>query len=328
MAWKSTDGGKTLHRASAARRAATTTTASGSTRRTRDVILIAADQGAIITVNGGETWSSWYNQPTAQFYHVSTDNAFPYRVCGGQQESGSACVASRGDDGQITFRDWHPVAVEEYGYVAADPLDPDIVYGGKLTRFDRRTGQVQNIAPQRAARPSDYRVLRTAPVLFSPSTRSTLYFASNVVWKTTDGGQQLDGDQPRPHARRLGRRRRTSACTAGREAAKADAARRRSTRSRRRRSDADRIWAGTDDGLIHVTRDGGKTLDGRHAAGCATGPGARSRCSTPRTSTRGTAYAAINTLPPRRPAAAHLPHARRRQDLDGDHRRHPGRRRS
>ncbi|HSB55434.1 MAG TPA: glycosyl hydrolase, partial [Gemmatimonadales bacterium] len=86
------------------------------------IILIAADQGAIVTVNGGETWSSWYNQPTAQFYHVSADNAFPYRVCGGQQESGSACVASRGNDGQITGREWHPVGVEEYGYAAPDPL--------------------------------------------------------------------------------------------------------------------------------------------------------------------------------------------------------------
>ena len=99
-------------------------------------------------MNGGETWSSWYNQPTAQFYHVITDNAFPYRVCSGQQESGSACVLSRGDDGRITFVDWHPVAVEEYGYVAPDPLDPDIVYGGKVTRYDRRTGQVQNVAPK------------------------------------------------------------------------------------------------------------------------------------------------------------------------------------
>jgi hypothetical protein len=95
------------------------------------VILIATDQGVIITTNGGESFSSWYNQPTAQFYHVSTDNAFPYRVCGGQQESGSACVSSRGDDGQITIREWHPVAVEEYGYVAADPKNPDIVYGGR-----------------------------------------------------------------------------------------------------------------------------------------------------------------------------------------------------
>ena len=73
-------------------------------------------------------------------FHVTTDNELPYRVCGGQQDSGSACVASRGNDGQITFRDWHPVGVEEYGYAAPDPLNPDIVYGGKVTRYDRRTG--------------------------------------------------------------------------------------------------------------------------------------------------------------------------------------------
>ena len=89
-----------------------------------DIILIASDQGAIITVNGGQTFSCWYNQPTAQFYHVSTDNAFPYNVYSGQQESGSVGIASRGNDGQITFREWHPVGAEEYGYVAADPLDP------------------------------------------------------------------------------------------------------------------------------------------------------------------------------------------------------------
>jgi len=83
-----------------------------------DHILLASDQGAIITVNGGKTYSSWYNQPTAQFYHVITDNQFPYWVYGGQQESGSAGVISRSDYGQITFRDWTTVGVEEYGYVA------------------------------------------------------------------------------------------------------------------------------------------------------------------------------------------------------------------
>src|SRR5438093_1328649 len=137
-----------------------------------DVMLIASDQGVIVTVNGGQSWSSWYNQPTAQLYHVSTDNAFPYRVCGGQQESGSVCITSRGDDGEITFRDWHPVAVEEYGYVAPDPLDPDIVYGGRLTRYDRRTGQAQNVTP-RALRSASFRVLRTAPVLFSQIGRAS-----------------------------------------------------------------------------------------------------------------------------------------------------------
>ena len=94
-----------------------------------NTILLVSDQGAIVTVNGGATWSSWYNQPTAQFYHVITDNRFPYWVYGGQQESGSAGVASRGNDGEITFREFHPVGVIEYGYVAPDPLHPNIVYG-------------------------------------------------------------------------------------------------------------------------------------------------------------------------------------------------------
>ena len=106
-----------------------------------NIILIASDQGATITVNGGQTWSSWYNQPTAQMYHVITDNRFPYWVCSGQQESGSACVASRGDSGAITFRDWRTVGTEEYGYVAPDPLNPNIIYGGKVTRYDWATTQ-------------------------------------------------------------------------------------------------------------------------------------------------------------------------------------------
>ncbi len=160
-----------------------------------EVMILAADQGAVVTVNGGESWSSWYNQPTAQFYHVSTDSAFPYRVCGGQQESGSACVASRSDFGQITFRDWLPVGAEEYGYVAADPLDPDVVYGGKLTRFDRRTGQVQNVSP-RPLRGAGYRVLRTQPVLFSPLDPKLLYFASNTLWRTSDGGRHWEAASP------------------------------------------------------------------------------------------------------------------------------------
>jgi len=183
VAWKSTDGGKTF---SAFRGAP------GGDDYHRlwinpdnpDIILLASDQGAIITVNGGQTFSSWYNQPTAQFYHVSTDNAFPYRVCGGQQESGSACVLSRSDDGQITFHDWRPVGVEEYGYVAPDPLDPDIVYGGKVTRYDRRTNDVQDVGP-RPLRGDGYFTVRTAPILFAPTDPHTLYFASNTLWKTT-----------------------------------------------------------------------------------------------------------------------------------------------
>ena len=100
------------------------------------LMLMVSDQGAVITLNNGESWSSWYNQGTAQFYHVTADHAWPYNVCGGQQESGSACVASRGNDGSITYRDWRPVGASEYSYVAPDPLDVNIYYGGTVTRFE------------------------------------------------------------------------------------------------------------------------------------------------------------------------------------------------
>ena len=220
------------------------------------IILIASDQGAIITVNGGETWSSWYNQPTAQFYHVSADNAFPYRVCGGQQESGSACVASRGNDGQITMREWHPVAVEEYGYVAADPLDPEIVYGGKISRYDRRTGQVQDVSP-RLFRGPDYRALRTAPVLFSPLNPRLLYFASNTVWTTLDGGKSWKRISPD-----LTRTDSIVPASVGKYAAESGATERHPgvvyTVAPSPRS-PNVIWAGSDDGLIHVTMNGGKS---------------------------------------------------------------------
>src|SRR2546430_1866479 len=152
------------------------------------VILLAGDQGAVVTVNGGETWSSWYNQPTAQFYHVATDRRFPYWVYGGQQESGSVGIVSRGNDGQITFREWHPVGAEEYGYIAPDPLHPTIVYGGRVTRFDWSTGQVQDVSPE-PVRAGKYRWVRTMPLLFSPLDPHVLYFGANVVFRTRDGGR-------------------------------------------------------------------------------------------------------------------------------------------
>ncbi|MCX6628339.1 MAG: hypothetical protein NTW28_12005 [Candidatus Solibacter sp.] len=153
-----------------------------------DIILNVSDQGAIITVNGGTTWSSWYNQSTAQMYHVNADNDFPYRVCSGQQESGSACIASRGNYGQLTFREWTPVGVEEYGYAVPDPLDPNIIFGGKVTRFDRRTGQVENVAPKPIRGPN-YRTLRTAPVVFSQADPHVMFFAANTLFRTADGGR-------------------------------------------------------------------------------------------------------------------------------------------
>ena len=220
------------------------------------IVLLASDQGAVITVNGGRTWSSWYNQPTAQFYHVITDNQFPYWVYGGQQESGSVGIASRGNDGQITFREWHPVGVEEYGYVAPDPLNPNFIYGGKASRYDRTTGQTQNIAPE-AVRSGKYRFLRTAPIMFSPTDPHVLYLAGNVLFKTTSGGQSweiispdLSREQPEvpesigvfrtPDLTRMPRRGVIYALGPSYKDGKV-------------------IWAGTDDGLVHVTRDSGKT---------------------------------------------------------------------
>ena len=153
-----------------------------------DIMLFTADQGAVVTVNGGRTWSSWYNQPTAQLYHVTTDNQFPYWVYGGQQESGAIGIASRGNGGQISFRDWIGVGADEYAYIAPDPLDSNIIYGGRVMRFDRRTGQAQNVAPE-ALRSGKYRILRTMPLLFHPADPKTLFFATNVLWKTTTGGR-------------------------------------------------------------------------------------------------------------------------------------------
>ncbi len=220
-----------------------------------EVMLFAADQGAVVTVNGGETWSSWYNQATAQFYHVSTDNQFPYWVYGGQQESGSAGVASRGDYGAITWRDWRTVGAEEYGYVAADPLDPNIIIGGKLTRFDKRTGQVQNIAPEPVRRGS-YRFLRTAPVLFSPVDPHVLYYAGNVLFKTTTGGKSWQVISPD-----LSREKNSVPDSIGvyREPSMETMARRGVIYTIAPSfKNVNTIWAGTDDGLIHLTRDGGR----------------------------------------------------------------------
>jgi photosystem II stability/assembly factor-like uncharacterized protein len=255
VCWKSTDGGKTWEGWRGA--------PGGDDYQNvwinpnnPDIILLGSDQGAIVTVNGGKSWSSWYNQPTAQLYHVSADNAFPYRLYSGQQESGSVGIKSRGDQGEITFRDWKPVAAEEYGYVVADPLDPDIIIGGKLTRFDRSTGQAQNILPV-PVQTEDFRMLRTEPVVFSPLDPHLLFFAGNTLWQTRDRGnhwEKISPDLSRPNYE----------LPASIGKYKEDA-----TKQAHQRGviytvapsplDANRIWCGTDDGLIHLTTDGGKT---------------------------------------------------------------------
>ena len=255
VCWKSTDGGKTWDGWRGA--------PGGDDYQNiwinpnnPDIILLGSDQGAIVTVNGGKSWSSWYNQSTAQLYHVSADTAFPYRLYSGQQESGSVGIKSRGDEGEITFRDWRPVAAEEYGYIVADPLDPDMIVGGKLTRFDRRTGQAQNILPL-PVQTEDFRMLRTEPVVFSSLDPHLLFFAGNTLWQTRDRGdhwEKISPDLSRPNYE----------LPASIGKYKEDA-----TKQAHRRGviytvapsplDANRIWCGTDDGLIHLTTDGGKT---------------------------------------------------------------------
>jgi photosystem II stability/assembly factor-like uncharacterized protein len=288
VAWKSIDGGRTF----AALRGAP-----GGDDYQKiwinplqpNVMILTADQGAIVTLNGGATWSSWYNQPTAQFYHVSTDNAFPYRVCGGQQDSGSACVASRGDQGQITARDWSPVGVEEYGYVAPDPLDPDIVYGGRVSRFDRRTGQVQQVGPPKG---TDYRVLRTQPLAFFPTDPRSLLFASNTLWKSSNGGTNWTAISPDltrdawepPPSVGVYRDRPTARFT------------RRGVIYALAPSPVDGrvIWAGTDDGLIHVTQNAG--TDWANVTPPALVPWAKVSILEASHFDPGTAYAAVNAL--------------------------------
>lgn len=258
VTWKSTDGGKTW--------AALKGAPGGDDYQNMwinpdnpDIILLTADQGAIISVNGGKTWSdSWYAEPTAQFYHVITDNQFPYRVYGGQQESGSIGIDSRGNDGEINFRNWHPVGVIEYGYVAPDPLHPDIVYGAgrtEVSKYNWVTGQTQKVTPIAAASPK-YRADRTEPLIFSPVDPHVLYYATNILFKTVNGGDTwttISPDLAREHP--------------GIPASLGDMAAKTPNAENERGAiyalgpspkDINLLWAGTDDGYIWVTHDGGK----------------------------------------------------------------------
>jgi len=252
--WKSTDGGKTWFGFWGAP-GGDDYQQTWINPNNPDILAVNSDQGAIVTVDGGKTWSSWYNQPTAAMYKVGIDDTWPYRVCGGQQDSGSACVAERGDDGELTDHDWHPAGIEEYGGAAPDPLHPNLVYGGKVTVYDRDTGQIADVGPK-ATRGGDYRVLRTMPLTFSPTDPHRLYFASNTVWQTDDGGQ--DWKQISPD---LTRKSWKVPASVGQYKDSPDA------------KPTDRgvvyalapsplngnlIWAGTDDGLIWVTHDGGQ----------------------------------------------------------------------
>jgi photosystem II stability/assembly factor-like uncharacterized protein len=229
-----------------------------------EIILLVSDQGALVSSNWGRTWSSWYNQPTAQVYHVVADNGFPYRVCGGQQDSGSLCISSRGNDGEITFRDWHPVGTIEYGYSVPDPMNPNIIYGSgrtDVTRYDWVTGQVQKITPivQASAK---FRAVRTQPLIFSPVDKRTLYYAANVLFKTTDGGRswtQISQDLTREKPGTSPSIGKMALDASGNPSASVDTHRGVIYSIAPSFKDINTIWVGTDDGNIQVTHDAGKT---------------------------------------------------------------------
>ncbi|HEY2907462.1 MAG TPA: hypothetical protein VGJ29_16290 [Vicinamibacterales bacterium] len=159
-------------------------------------LMAGVDQGAIVSVDAGASWSSWYNQPTGQLYHAITDDRFPYHVFAAQQDSGSVAVPNRSDFGEISYRDWFSPGGFEFGYLAPDPLDPDIVFAGgwyrTVVRFDRRTGQIVHVFVPG----TKYRSVNNAPMFFSPQDPHTLYYGTQFLMKTMDAGMTWQEASP------------------------------------------------------------------------------------------------------------------------------------
>ena len=227
-------------------------------------MILGSDQGVQVTLDGGKTWSTWYNQPTAQIYHVSTDNRFPYRVYGAQQDSGAISLPSRtmGYDG-ITMEQFREITPGgENGMIVPDPRDPDIIYGdgtgetASVSKLDLRTGQVRDIDPTLAYPDTHYRTTWTLPLVFSPHDHKTLYFANQHLFSTDDGGlhwRRLSPDLTRKNAgvpSNLGPVTAADNSHVGKRSGViySIAPSPFSTRV---------IWVGTDDGLVWRTRDGG-----------------------------------------------------------------------
>ncbi|HMA54717.1 MAG TPA: glycoside hydrolase, partial [Acidobacteriota bacterium] len=256
-------------------------------------MLFGYDQGLIVSLDGGATWSSWYNQSTEQVYHIAADNSFPYWVYATQQDAGAIRTRSRGNYGAITMFDWNSVNGWEWGSMLPDPLDPNIVYGGRgVTRWDRRTGQVQTVGPRISRAAADWRTVRTQPVLFSPVDPRTLFFAANTLWKTRDGGQswtQISPDLTRKSwdvPESVGKYKDEPSAKPSQRGVIYSVA--------PSYVDANVIWAGTDDGLIHVTADGG-----RHWTDVTPprlGPWAKVSIIDAGRFDAKTAYAAVNTI--------------------------------
>ena len=224
------------------------------------------DGGATITVDGGETWSRQDNQPTAQFYHVITDNQFPYRVYGSQQDNTSVSIASRADDGSIGREDYHPVGGGEAGYIAPDPFDPNIVYAGEyfgiITRWDRRTNQSQVIMEWpddidgHAAANVKYRFNWTEPIHMSRHEKGVLWHAGNVLFKSVDGGMSWTPISPDLTRNDKSKQGRSGGPITGENISVEYYGVIFSFAESPKQKDL--LWVGTDDGLVYITRDGGK----------------------------------------------------------------------
>src|SRR3989442_14957027 len=234
---------------------------------------VGSDQGAVVSLDGGRTWSSWYNQPTAQFYHVATDNAFPYRVYGAQQDAGTASIATRSDYGLIPSRDWTRVGAGESGYIAPDPANPDIVYGGDtyggIHRFDRTTGQSQDISPWPVSSfglpmpQRRYRFTWTSPLVFDRLNPRLLYLGAQVLLVTDEGGLHWRAISP-DLTGAAATARDSGPVTVANAAARGYGVIYTIAPSPLQ---AGLIWAGTDDGLIQRTSHGGRNWQNVTPAG-------------------------------------------------------------
>ncbi|MGH8132263.1 MAG: VPS10 domain-containing protein [Steroidobacteraceae bacterium] len=225
------------------------------------------DGGATLSLDGGTTWTREDNQPTAQFYHVAVDNHWPYRVYGAQQDNSTIAIASRDDEGVIGRQDWYPVGGGESGYIAPDPRDPDIVYAnadsGQMTRYDHRTGNLRDVSMYpldvsgNAAESLQYRIQWTEPVFVSRHDSNVLYTAAQFVLKSTDQGRswkRISGDLTRNDKSK-------QHPSGGPITLDITSVEYYDTVFALAESPLQKglLWAGSDDGLIHVTRDDGRT---------------------------------------------------------------------
>ncbi len=228
-------------------------------------MIVASDQGTCVSVDDGRTWSSWYNQPTGQFYHVITDNQFPYRIYGAQQDMGTTSITSRSDFGLITFRDWYSVGAGESGYIAPDPLNPNIVYGGSsyggVFRFDRTTGQSHVISPNLLASfgtPAPlqrFRFTWTSPIVFDRRYPRILYLGAQVLLRTRDGGLHWQPISPDLTGAQKNMAGKSGPPTIDDASSRGWGVIYTIAPSPLRDG---LMWVGTDDGLVQITKDGGR----------------------------------------------------------------------